>query len=78
MMVGESGTGRHGSVYNYYKCVARKKNKDSCRKESVGKKYIEDLIINNIVDNVLQDDVIEGIADKAIEIQNKEKRQRYP
>ena len=70
MMTGESGKNKIGNTYYYYKCSARKKDRHACDKKTVPKQYIEDLIVNNIYNNIIQrDDVIERIADRAMEIQ---------
>ena len=68
MMVGESGKGKQGTTYHYYKCSTKKKDSKACDKKTVKKDYIEDLIVNNICKNILQDDIIEQIADKAVEV----------
>lgn len=75
MMVGESGYGKMKQRYLYYKCGTRKKkghSKDCCLK-TVRKDYLEDLVIEHTISDVLQDDVIDYIADKVIEIQQKNK-----
>ena len=73
MMVGESGTGKYGNVYHYYKCVSRKKHTKPCDKENVKKDYIENLVVENIYNNILMnDEIIERIADKAMEVQASE------
>ena len=73
MMVGESGTGKHGNVYHYYKCSAKKYHTVECDKKNVKKDYIENLVIENIYYNVLgNDELIERIADKAMEVQASE------
>lgn len=70
MMIGETGTSKTGNIYYYYKCSTRKKDRHACNKKTVPKQYIEDLIVNNIYNNIIQrDDVIERIADRAMEIQ---------
>lgn len=74
MMVGESGTGRHGTIYHYYKCSAKKYHTLQCDKKNVKKDYIENLVVENIYNNILgNDEIIERIADKAMEIQSSEK-----
>ena len=72
MMVGESGSGRLGTTYHYYKCASRKKNPKSCDKATVSKDYIEKLVINNLYRVIFRDDMIEKIADKLMEFQNSE------
>lgn len=70
MMIGETGTSKTGNIYHYYKCSTRKKDRHACNKKTVQKQYIEDLIVNSIYNNIIQrDDVIERIADRAMEIQ---------
>lgn len=70
MMIGESGTGKYGDVYNYYKCAAKKNHTLECNKKNEKKEYIENLVVENIYYKILMDDeIIERIADKAMEAQ---------
>ena len=69
-MIGESGTGKYGDVYNYYKCAAKKNHTLECNKKNEKKEYIENLVVENIYYKILMDDeIIERIADKAMEAQ---------
>lgn len=70
-MIGESGTGRHGTVYYYYKCNNNKRRR-VCDKKAVKKKWIEELVVRETVQQVLQDDVIEKIADAVMALQERE------
>ena len=71
-MNGESGTGRHGGKFYYYKCATRKVKK-SCTKENAKKAWIEQLVADVIYTEVLSnDDVIEQIADSVMQIQRQE------
>lgn len=72
-MVGESGTGR-SRIYYYYKCVKQKREKN-CSKKTVAKDWIEDLVIRETIQRVLADEVIEMIADKVVELQQRESDQ---
>ena len=45
LMFGESGTSRTGEVHRYYKCATAKKHK-SCKKKTVRKQWLEDLVVN--------------------------------
>lgn len=63
-MVGESGKGKGGKVYNYYSCSSRKKKK-GCDKRPVRKEWIEDVVAQDAM-ALLTDEVIEEIADIAI------------
>jgi len=61
-MAGESGRSKNGSVYHYYKCSARKKG-GNCKGRSIRKEYIEDIVVNSVIDNILKrPDVIDKIA----------------
>lgn len=55
---GESGTGRTGSKYHYYKCVKAKKF-DNCNKKAIKKDPVEKTIFDTIVKYVFVDEVIE-------------------
>lgn len=67
-MVGESGTGRSGQVHRYYKCVSAK-HKKGCDKKSVKKEWIENIVIDQIQRIILDDELIERLADMALERQ---------
>lgn len=71
-MIGESGTSRHGTVYHYYKCNNNKRRR-VCDKKAVKKKWIEELVVRITVEQVLQDEVIERIADAVMTIQERDK-----
>lgn len=70
-MAGESGTSRTGESYYYYKC-SHAKRKMGCTKKTVRKDWIEDLVIDWTVRYVLQDSVIDRMADAVMEMQNAE------
>ena len=70
-MVGESGTSKTGKKYYYYACVKKKREK-ACDKSNVKKDWIEDLVIQRTVTDILKDDVIENIADRLVELQKAE------
>jgi len=44
-MTGDSGKGKMGKIYNYYKCFTKKKNKDLCDKKSISQEYIENIVL---------------------------------
>lgn len=74
-MLGESGTGRNGTTYHYYKCFGRKKGGD-CDKKQEKKDWIEDFVVRHTVEKVLTDENIEMIATKAMDIINKESQDK--
>lgn len=61
-MTGDSGTGRHGTVYQYYTCNNRRVKK--CTKERAQKQWIEDLIIAELANIVNDDAMISEFADR--------------
>ena len=67
-MIGDSGTSRNGAKHYYYTCSTRKRGGD-CKKKSVRAKAIEEEIINTTLRVVLQDDMLEHIADRVMEYQ---------
>ena len=44
LMTGDSGKGKLGKIYNYYKCFTKKRDKEKCDKKSISKEYIEDIV----------------------------------
>ena len=71
-MVGDGGTSHTGKAYAYYSCTKRKRSHD-CKKETVPKDWIEDLVVNELVNIVHSDELIEQIADYVMEYQEQEK-----
>ena len=67
LMAGESGTSRHGNTHYYYKCGSAKR-KQGCKKRAVKKEWIENLVIQYVMKIVLDDDLIEKIADNILEL----------
>lgn len=45
LMTGDSGKGKMGKIYNYYKCFTRKQNKGLCDKKSISQEYIENIVL---------------------------------
>lgn len=70
-MVGLSGTGQHGELHYYYACQKRRQEQ-GCKKENVRRDWIEREVVKATMDYVLQDDVIEWIADRVMEYQERE------
>ena len=70
-MFGESGTSRTGEVHHYYKCATAKKHK-GCKKKTVRKQWLEDLVVNQTMQLVKDDAAMESIIAKVMELQNKE------
>lgn len=70
-MVGECGTSKTGVVHHYYKCATAKKRK-GCDKKAVKKEWIEDLVVNYTMKVVMNDKLIETIADRILALLSQE------
>ena len=71
LMFGESGTSRTGEVHRYYKCATAKKHK-GCKKKTVRKQWLEDLVVNQTMQLVRDDAAMESIIAKVMELQDRE------
>ena len=74
-MVGDSGTSGTGASHFYYSCI-EKKRKHGCTKKSVKKNWIEQLITDVTINQVLTDENIEYISNKAFEIYENERNDK--
>lgn len=68
MMVGECGTSHTDKVYRYYKCNSQKR-KHNCDKKTVGKDFIEDLVVSAVADKIMDDELMEHLADSLYALQ---------
>ena len=66
-MVGCSGRGRWGHDYFYYSCQTKRVQKTCCRK-NIRKEQIEEDVTRAILEAVLEDETIEWIADRIMDI----------
>lgn len=70
-MVGISGTGKHGELHYYYICQKRRMEQ-GCTKENVVRDWLERVVVNATLEIVLQDEVIEWVADQVMAYQERE------
>ena len=70
-LVGESGTSRNKTVHHYYKCVSAK-NRKGCKKKTVRKEWLENLVVEETLAMLMDDATMERIADMVLELQAKE------
>jgi len=70
-MTGVSGTGKTGAMYRYYQCVTNRRD-NSCKKKTVQKDYIEDLVITETL-KLLTPENIDKIARQVVALCEKEK-----
>lgn len=71
-MSGDSGKGRSGESYYYYSCVSKKRRK-GCDKKSVQKDWIERIVTDITIKEVLTDENIAFVAQRAYELYEKER-----
>jgi len=69
LMVGVSGTSKTNKVHSYYKCKTVLSRK-SCDKKTVRKAWIERKVVELTQKYILQDDMIDLIADRVIALHN--------
>lgn len=67
MLVGDCSNRKYG-IYRYYKCFSAKKHK--CDLKPIRKEKIEDFVIKKIIDVIFDDDTMQIIADKILNIYN--------
>lgn len=70
-MLGESGTSRNKTTYRYYKCYSAKRD-GKCDKKAVKKDWIEDIVINQILEVIWDDKLIDDLTRMVMEYQRKE------
>lgn len=68
----DAGTSSSGKRYQYYKCSKRKKNSDSCNKNSVSKNELESLVLDKTIEYVLKYNGIDKIAEMITKKYNQE------
>ena len=67
----ESGTGRNGNVHHYYKCIEAKRRRN-CDKKTVKKEWIENIVVNYTMQQIMNDETVDYIADRVITLSAKE------
>lgn len=73
-IIGESGKSHTGKTYYYYKCATKKNRTGNCCQINFRKEELEDWIVYITMNDVLNAEVIDQIADSVIEIQNSDTR----
>ena len=73
-MTGMCGAGKSGAVYYYYSCVGRRTG-SGCKKDNVGRDRIEDAVARALVERIMNDEIIDQIADEVMEYQRRHKDQ---
>ena len=70
-MIGESGRSRNGDTHYYYKCTNNKHRK-GCKKRAIRKKGIETLVIHHVKRMLINERIIDQMADTIMAMQSKE------
>lgn len=71
-VIGESGTGRGGVLYTYYKCADRKRG-GACKSKPVKKDWLERRVVQATMQQVLQPDIIQRMAHNMTEVMRKDR-----
>lgn len=74
-MTGDSGTSHTKAIHYYYSCI-EKKRRHGCTKKSVKKDLLEQFIVDVVTKQVLTDENIEFLSQKAYEIYEKERNDK--
>ena len=62
---------KNKETYRYYKCLSAKR-KRGCDKKAVKKKWIEDIVIDQILKCIWSDNLIEDVTDLVMKMQRQE------
>jgi hypothetical protein len=70
-MVGESGKGKSGAIFRYYKCPNAKRRK-GCSRKAIRKAIVEDFVIEYIRKFLIDDALIKMVAEKLYAVQKQD------
>ncbi len=61
----DTGTARDKTVVHYYKCLGRKKYRNGCQKTILKKEFLEEMVVNSIIEELEKpsniDNIVKGI-----------------
>lgn len=73
MLAGESGNSHTGVTHYYYKCGTRKRNgREACNLKPVRKEPMEQFVVQAALEQVMNDQTIDMLADRLLEYQSRE------
>lgn len=72
-MVGSASTSRSGRLNMYYICHDKYQKKNNCTMPGTRKEWLEETVIEFTVNNILTDETIVRIAEKVVELYEREK-----
>ena len=67
----ETGTARNGEIKRYYKCIGRKKYQNGCQKTQVPKEFLENFILNAIIEEMSKPQILDNIVSSLLCQQDK-------
>ena len=67
----ETGTARNGEIKRYYKCIGRKKYQNGCQKTQVPKEFLENFILNAIIEEMSKPQILDNIVSSLLRQQDK-------
>jgi site-specific DNA recombinase len=68
----DSGTSRSGKLYKYYNCINSRNKDHECNFKALDKEDLEKFVISQIKEIIMNDELINYIADKVIEVQDEQ------
>ena len=72
MIGAETGTGRHGEVLRYYKCLGRKRYHNGCIKVPVRKEVLERFVLNAVVEHLSRQETLDEIVADVLRLQSEQ------
>ena len=66
----ETGTTRQGVVIHYYKCLGKKKYNNGCVKSQIRKTFLEEFVLNCVVEQLSKPKIIDYVTQNLMKIQN--------
>ena len=69
-IIGECGTDKRGNRYNYYKCLGIKNYHSDCIKKSIRQDFLEQTVIDLIINELNNKDIKESIINKLLTLQS--------
>ena len=71
-MQGVSSTSHTGRIFNYYACANTRGKNRTCKKKTVGREFLENLIVKLTKEYILKEGVLQEIAEKVYAAQQRQ------
>lgn len=76
--IADAGTSYNGNVYRYYCCKNKKRKEDKCTNKSIRKEFLEQLVIETTINDVLNKFPIKDLAQQIYSTFKKQKNSLLP